>query len=84
MVHHPVIQKEVDITQFYSNIFVVAKQMDGLNPILFLHDLITTGGSHLSRIIWEHENLSGLSVIFLISTNLHVSWSCMILAENLG
>ena len=25
-----------------------------------------TGGSHLSRIFWEHENLSGLSVIWLI------------------
>ena len=27
-----------------------------------------TGGSHLSQIFWEHENLSGLSVIWLIST----------------
>ena len=25
-----------------------------------------TGGSHLSRIFWEHENLSGLSIIRLI------------------
>ena len=30
-----------------------------------------TGGSRLSRIFWEHTNLSGLSVIWLISTNLH-------------
>ena len=27
-----------------------------------------TGGSHL---FWEHENWSGLSVIWLISTDLH-------------
>ena len=27
---------------------------------------ITTGVSHLSWIIWEHENLSGLSVSWLI------------------
>ena len=26
----------------------------------------TTGGSHLSWIFWEHENLSGLSIIWLI------------------
>ena len=25
-----------------------------------------TGGSHLSQIFWEHENLSGLSIIQLI------------------
>ena len=25
-----------------------------------------TGGSHLSQIFWEHENLSGLSIIRLI------------------
>ena len=25
-----------------------------------------TGGSHLSRIFWEHENLSSLSIIWLI------------------
>ena len=25
-----------------------------------------TGGSHLSQIFWEHENLSGLSIIWLI------------------
>ena len=43
-----------------------------------------TGGSHLSQVFWEHENLSGLSIVWLIITNLHVSWSCMILAENLG
>ena len=35
-----------------------------------LHPLYT-GGSRLSRIFWEHANLSGLSVIWLISTNLH-------------
>ena len=29
------------------------------------------GGSHLSWIFWEHENLSSLSLIWLISTNLH-------------
>ena len=34
-------------------------------------DLIYTGGSRLSRIFWEHENLSGLSVIWLTSTYLH-------------
>ena len=28
--------------------------------------VFTTGGSCLSRIFWEHENLSGLSVIWLI------------------
>ena len=28
--------------------------------------LINTGGSCLSRIFWEHENLSGLSIIWLI------------------
>ena len=27
---------------------------------------VYTGGSRLSRIFWEHENLSGLSVIRLI------------------
>ena len=27
---------------------------------------VITGGSRLSRIFWEHENLSGLSVIWLI------------------
>ena len=32
---------------------------------------ICTGGSCLSQIFWEHANLSGLSVIWLISTNLH-------------
>ena len=32
---------------------------------------VYTGGSHLSQIFWEHENLSSLSVILLISTNLH-------------
>ena len=28
---------------------------------------LNTGGPHLSQIFWEHENLSGLSVIWLIS-----------------
>ena len=28
--------------------------------------LTSTGGSRLSRIFWEHENLSGLSIIRLI------------------
>ena len=27
---------------------------------------VITGGSRLSRIFWEHENLSGLSIIWLI------------------
>ena len=27
---------------------------------------LSTGGSRLSRIFWEHENLSGLSIIRLI------------------
>ena len=31
-----------------------------------LHKDHTTGGSHLSQIFWEHENLSSLSVIWLI------------------
>ena len=30
-----------------------------------------TGGSHLSRIFWEHENLFGLSVIRLIYIKLY-------------
>ena len=30
-----------------------------------------TGGSCLSRIFWEHENLSDLSVIWLISTKIN-------------
>ena len=30
-----------------------------------------TGGSHLSWIFWEHGSLSGLSVIWLNSTDLH-------------
>ena len=29
-------------------------------------DIADTGGSHLSQIFWEHEILSGLSVIQLI------------------
>ena len=32
---------------------------------------ICTGGSHLSRIFWEHENLSGLSIIQLIYIKLY-------------
>ena len=40
-----------------------------------------TGGSHLSQVFCEYENLSSLSVIWLISTNLHVSWTCTILAK---
>ena len=28
-----------------------------------------TGGSHLSRIFWEHENLPGLSVLIYIKLN---------------
>ena len=31
-----------------------------------IHDPRYTGGSRLSRIIWEHENLSGLNIIQLI------------------
>ena len=30
-----------------------------------------TGGSRLSRIFWEHENLSGLSIIRLIYIKLY-------------
>ena len=41
-------------------------------PLLFLvTDFAYAGGSRFSRIFWEHENLSGLSVIRLISTDLH-------------
>ena len=32
---------------------------------------LDTGGSHLSWIFWEHENLSGLPVTQLTSINLH-------------
>ena len=31
-----------------------------------LNDKVYTGGSCLSQIFWEHENLSGLSIIWLI------------------
>ena len=31
----------------------------------------STGGSHLSQIFWEHENLSGLSVIWHINIKLY-------------
>ena len=34
--------------------------------IAFTKSGTCTGGSHLSRIFWEHENLSGLSIIRLI------------------
>ena len=34
--------------------------------------LTCTGGSRLSQIFWEHENLSGLSVIWLISTKIYI------------
>ena len=37
---------------------------DRLPGIIAIHD--DTGGSRLSRIFWEHENLSGLSIIRLI------------------
>ena len=30
-----------------------------------------TGGSHLSQVFWEHENLSGLRVIWLIQPYFH-------------
>ena len=40
-------------------------------PMLWALAAPNTGGSRLSRIFWEHTNLSGLSVIWLISTNLH-------------
>ena len=47
-----------------------------------------TGGSHLSQIFWEHENLSGLSVIWFISTKIYIKLykgkEKMILAKNLG
>ena len=29
-------------------------------------EMHNTGGSRLSQIFWEHENLSGLSIIWLI------------------
>ena len=35
------------------------------------HMVDATGGSHLSRIFWEHENLSGLRVIWLIQSYFH-------------
>ena len=35
-------------------------------PPLNSYVLDITGGSRLSRIFWEHENLSGLSIIRLI------------------
>ena len=40
-------------------------------PTTFSESHTCTGGSHLSQNFWEHENLSSLSVIQIISTNLH-------------
>ena len=49
--------KEVDLQ--------LKKQLiHGLNDRVMLDEI--TGGSHLSQIFWEHENLSGLSSIWLI------------------
>ena len=39
---------------------------DGILKLTSLPDILYTGGSCLSRIFWEHENLSDLSVIRLI------------------
>ena len=33
--------------------------------------LVSTGGSHLSRIFWKHENLSGLRIIKLMQSYFH-------------
>ena len=39
---------------------------------MVLKELIfSTGGSHLSQIFWEHENLFGLSVIWLMYIKLY-------------
>ena len=40
-----------------------------LTPLMNIYD--STGGSHLSQIFWEHENLSSLSVIWLIYIKLY-------------
>ena len=40
-------------------------QPSAKNVCINLHN-DDTGGSRLSRIFWEHENLSGLSIIWLI------------------
>ena len=49
-----------------QSVFVATKM-----ALLINDNHTVTGGSRLSQIFWEHENLSGLSVIEIISTNLH-------------
>ena len=42
------------------------------NMHYLLHEkYYNTGGSHLSWIFWEHDNISGLSVIWLIYIKLY-------------
>ena len=43
-----------------------------------------TGGYHLSWIFWEHENQSGLSVMWLIYTKLYSKKEQKFLAKNSG
>ena len=54
---------------------------------------VCTGVSHLCQIFWEHENLSGLSVIWLIHIKLYkekekmakiwAKWECGLTAVQL-
>ena len=50
----------------------------------FNFPFLNTGGSRLSRIFWEHENLSDLWVIQLISTLKYTNYTKIFLAKNLG
>ena len=42
-----------------------------INPIYISDMQLCTGGSRLSQIFWEHENQSGLLVIWLIYIKLY-------------
>ena len=46
------------------------------NILLPINHYIGTGGSCLSQIFWEHENLSGLSIIQVIQLLLLKDNSC--------
>ena len=62
------------VEYYEGNVFAVGTAVGGVVMLVTIESLCIvdiTGGSHLSWIFWEHENLSGLSVIWLTSTYLH-------------
>ena len=74
----------------YDDLFLHSQQLECMGKqhnehkkmILMIYHQSDTGGSCLSQIFWEHEDLSGLLVIWLIYIKLYSKRKKM--AKNLG